>query len=109
MSGQEELIAHGGRPAAAVLEKFRLPIGSLVIDTALVLYLAFMGGQMTSRFEAMDTRLAAVETRVTAERLAERTALLEQRANAADLDRAEVLDYLRRIESKLDGKVDKQP
>lgn len=92
---------------AAVLEKFRIPLGSLVVDGALVLFLAFTAGQMTNRFEAMDQRLISVEQVRDRENLAQRTAVLEQRAGLYDRDRTEILDSLRRIEVKLDGKQDK--
>lgn len=92
----------------AVLDKLKIPVGSLVVDLSLVLFLAFTAGQMTNRFEAMDARLADVEQRTNSERLAERTALLEQRASQGERDRAEILDALHRIEAKLDGKADKR-
>jgi hypothetical protein len=92
-----------------MLERFRIPLGSLVVDLSLVLFLAFTAGQIANRFEAMDDRLAVVESRTQAERLSERTAILEQRASQYDRDRSEILDALHRIESKLDEKVDKRP
>lgn len=92
---------------AAVLEKFRIPLGSLAVDGALVLTLVFSAGQMTSRFEAMDKRLSATEQSRDRENLAQRTAVLEQRAGLYDRDRTEILDSLRRIEVKLDSKADK--
>ena len=91
----------------AVLERLRIPIGSLVVDLGMVMMLVYSAGQMTTRFEVMDQRLAAVESRSQAERLNERTALLEQRASQAERDRAEILEALHRIEAKLDSKVDK--
>lgn len=90
-----------------VLGKFRIPVGSLIVDGALVLTLVFSAGQMTSRFEAMDRRLAAVESRTDAERLPERTALLEQRMAQGERDRTEILEALHRIEARLDAKADK--
>ncbi len=92
-----------------VLDRLRIPLGSLLVDSALVLTLVFTAGQMTSRFEAMDSRLAAVESRSINERLPERTALLEQRMAQGERDRAEILDALHRIEAKLDQKMDKRP
>jgi len=92
---------------SAVLERLRIPIGSLVVDLGMVLMLVYSAGQMTTRFEVMDQRLAAVEERADAERLSERTSLLEQRAGQAERDRAEILEALHRIEAKLDSKVDK--
>jgi hypothetical protein len=93
---------------AAMLDRLRMPLGSIVVDFGLVLTLVFTAGQMTNRFEAMDRRLAAMEQRAQTDRLTERTALLEQRAVQYDRDRTEILDSLRRIELKLDGKADKR-
>jgi len=93
---------------AAVLEKIRMPIGSLVVDGALVLVLAFTAGQMLNRFEAMDRRLVNVEQESLRQNLSQRTAILEQRAAQYDRDRNEIIDSLRRIETKLDGKQDKR-
>lgn len=89
------------------MDRLRVPVGSLVVDGALVMFMAFTAGQMTNRFEAMDKRLAAVEARTATENLPQRTAVLEQRAALYDRDRAEILDALRRIEARLDAKVDK--
>ena len=90
-----------------ILDKLRMPLGSLVVDAGLVLTLAFTAGQITSRLETMDLRLAAVEQADRADRVPERMATLESKAAQADRDRAEILEALRRIEAKLDGKVDK--
>ena len=90
-----------------ILDKLRMPLGSLVVDAGLVLTLAFTAGQITSRLETMDLRLAAVEQSDRADRIPERMATLESKAAQCDRDRAEILDALHRIEAKLDGKVDK--
>ena len=90
-----------------ILDKLRMPLGSLVVDAGLVLTLAFTAGQITSRLEAMDLRLARVEQSDRADRIPERMATLESKAAQCDRDRAEILDALHRIEAKLDGKADK--
>ena len=90
-----------------ILDKLRMPLGSLVVDAGLVLTLAFTAGQITSRLETMDLRLAAVEQSDRADRIPERMATLESKAAQCDRDRAEILDALHRIEAKLDGKADK--
>ena len=92
---------------ADLLDKLRMPLGSLVVDAGLVLTLAFTAGQITSRLEAMDLRLARVEQSDRADRVPERMATLESKAAQADRDRAEILEALHRIEAKLDGKADK--
>jgi len=91
-----------------MFDKLRMPLGSMVVDIGLVLTLAFIAGQMTNRFESMDARLSTVEGRALAERLSERTAILEQRAGQYDRDRSEILDALHRIEAKLEEKADKR-
>lgn len=93
---------------SAVLDRLRLPIGSLIVDGALVLTLVYSAGQMTERFQVMDRRLIEVERRTIDEKLAQRTAILEQRASLYDRDRSEIIDSLRRIETKLDTKADKR-
>ena len=92
---------------ADLLDKLRMPLGSLVVDAGLVLTLAFTAGQITSRLETMDLRLAAVEQSSRVDRIPERMATLESKAAQCDRDRAEILEALRRIEAKLDGKQDK--
>lgn len=92
---------------ADLLDKLRMPLGSLVVDAGLVLTLAFTAGQLTSRLEAMDLRLARVEQSDRADRIPERMATLESKAAQCDRDRAEILEALHRIEAKLDGKQDK--
>lgn len=92
---------------ADLLDKLRMPLGSLVVDAGLVLTLAFTAGQITSRLETMDLRLAAVEQSSRVDRIPERMATLESKAAQCDRDRAEILEALHRIEAKLDGKQDK--
>lgn len=92
---------------ADLLDKLRMPLGSLVVDAGLVLTLAFTAGQITSRLETMDLRLAAVEQSSRVDRIPERMATLESKAAQSDRDRAEILEALHRIEAKLDGKQDK--
>lgn len=93
---------------AAVFDRLRLPIGSVVVDIGLVMYLIYGAGQMTERFDAMDRRLASVEKSATDEKLAQRTAILEQRVVQIDRRADEILESLHRIENKLDAKADKR-
>ena len=94
-----------------ILEKLRMPIGSLVVDSALVLTLAFTAGHMTSQFTAMDQRLMVVEKQRADDRLAERMAVQERATASLDGEqdqlRIEILARLSRIEDKLDAKQDK--
>lgn len=90
------------------LSRFRVPLGPLVADLGVVGIMVFSAGQLVSRLELMDRRVAILEARASSDRISERTAMLEQRAAVYDRDRAEILDALHRIEAKLDGKADKQ-
>lgn len=92
---------------AAVLEKLRLPMGSMIVDSMLVLTLAFTAGSITNRLEALDDRVITIEQRESDNRLVERTAILEQRAALSERDRNEILAALQRIEAKIDQKMDK--
>lgn len=92
---------------AAVLEKLRLPMGSMIVDSMLVLTLAFTAGSITNRLESIADRVLEIEQREATSRLVERTAILEQRAVLYDRDRSEVLATLQRIEQKIDQKADK--
>lgn len=85
------------------LSKFRVPVGSLLVDSALVVALLFGLGQQTQALDEVARRVAAIE-RVDS---ASRTAVLERRMDIADRDRDEVLAYLKRIEDKLDRKADR--
>lgn len=91
----------------ALSEKFQIPLGSMIVDGALVLMLAFTAGQMTTRFQAMDDRLISVEQSVARQDFSPRLATVEQRLAVAERDRVEILEALHRIELKLDGKADK--
>lgn len=82
--------------------RFRVPLGSLVVDIGLVLTLVFATGQMTERFVIMDQRLAKIES-ISAEA---KIQSLELRMAQAERDRRELKDdivkRLDRIESLLD-------
>lgn len=90
------------------LSRFKIPIGPLVADLGIVVALVFSAGQLVSRLEIMDRRVAILEARAASDRISERTAILEARATQYDRDRSEILDALRRIEAKLDNKADKR-
>ena len=91
-----------------VLDRFKLPIGSVLVDGALVLALVFSTGQMMERFEQMDARLQRIEN-LSAET---RFASLELRAQQAERQQAEIkvdiVKRLDRIEGLLDNRSDRQ-
>ena len=94
-----------------MLDKLRMPIGSLVVDAALVLTLAFTAGHMASQYTAMDQRLAVVEKQSSDSRLAERMAVQERATASLDGEqdqlRVEILSRLARIEDRINAIADK--
>ena len=88
--------------------KLRIPVGSLVVDLSMVLFLAWAGGRLVEKLDQIDKRVAKIETAAAAQNTDARLMVLEQRAAQAERDRTEILDALHRIETKLDSKVDKR-
>ena len=88
--------------------KFRIPLGSLVVDLSMVLFLAWAGGRLVEKLDQIDRRVAQMEASEVRQNTDARVLVLEQRAAQAVRDRAEILDALHRIEAKLDSKADKQ-
>lgn len=83
--------------------RFRVPLGSLIVDGALVLTLVFSTGQMMERFDQMDRRLTQIEdlqaaTRISA--LEMRSAQMERYQGELKQDIVKRLD---RIETLLDN------
>lgn len=84
-------------------QRFRVPLGSLIVDGALVLTLVFSVGQMLERFEQMDRRIADIEHLEAATRLN----ALEMRAMQVERYQGElkqdIVKRLDRIEALLDN------
>ena len=89
--------------AESFFERMRIPFGSLVADSALVLTLVFSTGQMNERFDVMDQRLNRLESMQSDTRIA----ALELRANQSDRYQTElkndIVKRLDRIETLLDN------
>lgn len=85
-----------------IMSRFRVPLGSLVVDGALVLTLVFSTGQMMERFDQMDHRVQEIEhieasTRLSA--LEMRSTHMERYQNEL---KADIVKRLDRIEDMLD-------
>lgn len=84
------------------LMRFRVPLGSLIVDGALVLSLVFSTGQMMERFGTMDRRMQQIEHLEAATRLN----ALEMRSAQMERYQAElkvdIVKRLDRIETLLD-------
>jgi hypothetical protein len=83
--------------------RFRVPIGSLIVDGALVLSLVFSTGQMLERFDTMDKRVRQIEELQAATRIN----ALEMRSTQMERYQSElkqdIVKRLDRIEVLLDN------
>lgn len=83
-------------------DKFRVPLGSLIVDGALVMTLVFSTGQMLERFDQMDRRVRQIEDLQVASRMTS----IEMRVTQLDRYQMElkqdIVKRLDRIEMLLD-------
>jgi hypothetical protein len=75
--------------------KFRIPLGSLIVDATLVGVLVWSMATMTAKLDEMSRRIAAVERVDITPEAARRISVIETRE----------VEFLRRMD-KLDNKVD---
>lgn len=89
------------------LSQFKAPIGSLVVDGALVLALVVWGTNVTSALASIDTRLIKTEATIEERQYAlQRLAVAEAEITVIkknhDELKQDIVRRLERIESKLD-------
>jgi hypothetical protein len=82
------------------LSKFRVPLGSLVVDASLVVALIWWGATMTSKLDEMNRRIATVEQVKIQPEADRRIAVIEARL-------ADQTTRLQSIEDKLDRVLDR--
>jgi hypothetical protein len=85
---------------ATDLSKFRVPLGSLVVDASLVVALIWWGATMTSKLDEMNRRIATVEQVKIQPEADRRIAVIEARL-------ADQTTRLQSIEDKLDRVLDR--
>lgn len=86
-----------------MIEKnWRVPAGSLVVDTALVFALIWGGAKMEESLAQLERRVARFESLETLGQVEPRLRVLERRAEEMDEFKTEVRGSLNRIEEKLD-------
>jgi hypothetical protein len=85
---------------ATDLSKFRVPLGSLVVDASLVVALIWWGATMTSKLDEMNRRIATVEQVKIQPEADRRIAVIEARL-------ADQTARLQSIEDKLDRALDR--
>jgi hypothetical protein len=86
--------------AAPDFSKFRVPLGSLVVDASLVLALIWWGATMTQRLEEMSRRIQTVEQVKIQPEADRRIAVIEARL-------VDQTTRLQSIEDKLDRALDR--
>lgn len=77
------------------VSKLRVPLGSLMVDVALVISVFYAAGQLTERLESIDMRVARIESvKITAE--------ADRRISVLEGQSIATVARLERIEDKLD-------
>jgi DNA-binding protein H-NS len=89
------------------LSSLKAPIGSLVVDGAMIFALVWSWSAMATRLEALDQRVAKTETMLEQRQPAlDRLAKVEERvqglAESREEFRTDIIKRLERIEAKLD-------
>ncbi len=84
-------------------EKFRVPLGSLVVDASLVVALIWWGATMTERLDEMSRRIDALDgTRAQVSSNVSKLAAIEAKQADGDRSLQEIRDHVLRVESKVD-------
>ena len=84
------------------LSRFKVPAGSLLMDTALVVALVWNGATMTNQLQQISRRVDAIENGHIRQNSEARIMVLERRADESDEFKREMRAQLNRIEEKLD-------
>lgn len=86
----------------STLDKFRVPLGSLVVDASLVVALIWWGATMTERLEQMSRRIDSLDGRGTQVQADRRLAVIETQQADDNRNMAEIREHLLRVEEKVD-------
>ena len=86
--------------SASDLSKFRVPLGSLMVDASLAVALIWWGATMTQRLDEMSRRIQTVESQKIQPEADRRIAVIEARL-------ADQTNRLQSIEDKLDRALDR--
>ncbi len=87
---------------AVDLTKFRVPLGSLVVDMAMVVSLIWWGATLTQRLEEMTRRIDGLDGQTMHVQADKRLSIVETRQGDVDRQLAEIKSQQARIESKID-------
>lgn len=92
----------------SMLERLRIPLGSLVVDASLVVALIWWGATMTERLETMSRDITAIQHNGTTGAI-NHIASLEQRLAVAETQQKSADRRLERIEEKIDTLLARRP
>ena len=87
---------------AVDLSRFKVPVGSLVLDAALVIALIVSDTRQTEQLSQINQRVQTIEAGHIRQNSEARTMVLERRADESDDFKREMRSQLNRIEDKLD-------
>lgn len=84
--------------------KFRAPLGSIIVDAALVFAIAWWGSSQTQALADINKRVEQLEVTQykPSPESSLRLSVLESKYDRAEQDRKEILEILRRLEDKID-------
>lgn len=89
-------------------EKFRVPLGSLVVDASLVVAIIWWGATITERLETMSRDIATIQSNGTAGAVHQINGL-QQRIAVAETQQQSMDRRLARIEEKIDVLLERRP
>lgn len=87
---------------AVDLSRFKVPVGSLVLDAALVIALIVSDTRQTEQLSQINQRVQTIEAGHIRQNSEARIMVLERRADESDDFKREMRSQLNRIEDKLD-------
>lgn len=87
---------------AVDLTKFRVPLGSLVVDLSMVTALIWWGATMTQRLEEMTRRIDGLDGQTIQLQADKRLSVVETRQMDVDRQLTEIKAQQVRIETKID-------
>lgn len=93
---------------AEKLNRFRVPLGSLMIDASLVVALIWWGATITERLETMSRDIATIQSNGTAGAVHQINGL-QQRIAVAETQQQSMDRRLARIEEKIDVLLERRP
>lgn len=93
---------------AVDLSKYRVPLGSLIVDMSMVVTLIWWGATITERLEQLSKRIDGIDGSTTQVAADKRIAVVEARQNEVDRRLLDLKDQNSRIETKVDRLLERE-